>query len=75
MIKPDGFMCCFFVRIDDFLCFYEDCCSLSDLPLLMVVTPTQALFLYVLGHNICVRADDCHISFLDISCIWNFGPN
>lgn len=65
----------FFVRIDDFLCFYEDCCSLSDLPLLMVVTPTQALFLYVLGHNICVRADDCHISFLDISCIWNFGPN
>jgi len=53
MVKPDGFMCCFFVRIDDFLCFYEDCCSLSDLPLLMVVTPTQALFLYVLGHNMC----------------------
>jgi len=68
-------LCVVFVRIDDFLCFYEDCCSLSDLPLLMVVTPTQALFLYVLGHNICVRADDCHISFLDISCIWNFGPN
>jgi hypothetical protein len=45
MIKPNGCMCWFFVRIDDFLCVYEDCCSLSDLPLLMVVTPTQALFL------------------------------